>query len=188
MAQQRPPSTPASKDLHLLALDGGGVRGLSSLLILENLLERIDPDNPPKPCDYFDMIGGTSTGGLIALMLGRLRMSISDAIAAYLKLSNAVFTKKRHRADAKGQLRGRFDHKALEDGVKGLLEAVGLPKEVLLKEAATSDCKTYYHVQPLREKSLSANVRPGLYAQLARLIRRLLSFQAITTAEEVLIC
>jgi patatin-like phospholipase/acyl hydrolase len=22
-----------------------------------------DPENPPKPCEYFDMIGGTSTGG-----------------------------------------------------------------------------------------------------------------------------
>jgi len=51
------------KELRLLALDGGGVRGLSALLILERLMEAINPDSPPKPCDYFDMIGGTSTGG-----------------------------------------------------------------------------------------------------------------------------
>lgn len=50
-------------DLNLLSLDGGGVRGLSSLLILEKLMLQIDEKNPPKPCDYFDMIGGTSTGG-----------------------------------------------------------------------------------------------------------------------------
>lgn len=49
--------------LNLLSLDGGGVRGLSSLLILEKLMLQIDEKNPPKPCDYFDMIGGTSTGG-----------------------------------------------------------------------------------------------------------------------------
>ncbi|EHK96445.1 putative Patatin group A-3 [Glarea lozoyensis 74030] len=52
------------KDLRLLALDGGGVRGLSALMILQQLMETIDPENPPKPCDYFDMIGGTSTGGV----------------------------------------------------------------------------------------------------------------------------
>jgi patatin-like phospholipase/acyl hydrolase len=51
------------KDLRLLALDGGGLRGLSQLMILQQLMETIDPDNPPKPCNYFDMIGGTSTGG-----------------------------------------------------------------------------------------------------------------------------
>jgi patatin-like phospholipase/acyl hydrolase len=32
-------------------------------------------DTPESlPCDYFDLIGGTGTGGLIAIMLGRLRM------------------------------------------------------------------------------------------------------------------
>ena len=53
----------SSQELRLLALDGGGVRSLSSLVILERLMESIDPDSPPKPCDYFDMIGGTSTTG-----------------------------------------------------------------------------------------------------------------------------
>jgi len=53
------------KDLRLLALDGGGVRGLSTLLILQQLMEAIDPETPPKPCEYFDMIGGTSTGGWV---------------------------------------------------------------------------------------------------------------------------
>ena len=53
------------KDLRLLALDGGGVRGLSTLIILQQLMETIDPETPPKPCEYFDMIGGTSTGGWV---------------------------------------------------------------------------------------------------------------------------
>jgi Patatin-like phospholipase len=62
----------------ILSLDGGGVRGLSSLLILREVMEEIGrrsgAANTPLPCQYFDLIGGTSTGGLIAIMLGRLRM------------------------------------------------------------------------------------------------------------------
>ena len=49
----------------MLALDGGGVRGLSALMILKELMEKANPDSPPKPCDYFDMIGGTGTGGWV---------------------------------------------------------------------------------------------------------------------------
>ena len=60
------------QELCLLALDGGGVRGLSSLIILDQLMETIDPDSPPKPCDYFDMIGGTSTGGSLRVDGGPL--------------------------------------------------------------------------------------------------------------------
>lgn len=62
----------------ILSLDGGGVRGLSSLLILREIMEEIgrqsQASETPRPCEYFDLIGGTSTGGLIAIMLGRLGM------------------------------------------------------------------------------------------------------------------
>jgi patatin-like phospholipase/acyl hydrolase len=67
-----------------LSLDGGGVRGISSLYILKELLAQASRqhsfDNPNaqrtevQPCNVFDLICGTSTGGLIALMLGRLEM------------------------------------------------------------------------------------------------------------------
>ena len=43
--------------------DGGGIRGLSELIILKYLMQKVDQNNPPKPCDYFHLIGGTSTGG-----------------------------------------------------------------------------------------------------------------------------
>lgn len=47
--------------------DGGGIRGLSELLILEQIMSRIKYDlkmtDDPLPADFFDLIGGTSTGG-----------------------------------------------------------------------------------------------------------------------------
>lgn len=58
----------STSEVRLLALDGGGVRGLSALMILEQLMEAVNPDAPPKPCDYFDMIAGTSTGGLVSTL------------------------------------------------------------------------------------------------------------------------
>jgi len=43
------------------------VRGVASLLILHEIMVKIQEtqglDKVPKPCDYFHMIGGTSTGG-----------------------------------------------------------------------------------------------------------------------------
>jgi patatin-like phospholipase/acyl hydrolase len=52
-----------SKRLRLLCLDGGGVRGVSEIVILHELMKIINFDNPPKPSEVFDMVGGTSTGG-----------------------------------------------------------------------------------------------------------------------------
>lgn len=129
--------------ISLLSFDGGGVRGLSSLLILQRIMEFINPDDPPRPCDYFDMICGTSTGGLIALMLGRLKMDVAECIVEYQKLSANVFTKCHHRINLKGNLQGRFDHKALEVGIKDLLRRRGLDEDELLKEPnGNSRCKT----------------------------------------------
>jgi patatin-like phospholipase/acyl hydrolase len=53
----------------LLSLDGGGVRGLATLYILQqtmkelNVKRKVKGLGPKKPCDIFDLIGGTSTGG-----------------------------------------------------------------------------------------------------------------------------
>ena len=46
---------------------------------------------PLRPCDYFDLIGGTSTGGLIAIMLGILEMDADSCINEYMKLSPIIF-------------------------------------------------------------------------------------------------
>lgn len=141
--EHAPPEDNSSSGLGLclLSLDGGGVRGLSSLLILKKLMESLDPDEPPKPCDYFDLIGGTSTGGLIALMLGRLRMSIDECIEAYKNLSPAIFSKLHHRVNIHGRIQGRFDHQALENGVKDILAKYGFKKDELLKETSPV-CRT----------------------------------------------
>jgi patatin-like phospholipase/acyl hydrolase len=55
--------------LCLLSLDGGGVRGLSALYILRSIMDRLNYERDQlnldavRPCEIFDLIGGTSTGG-----------------------------------------------------------------------------------------------------------------------------
>ena len=57
--------------LCLLSLDGGGVRGLSTLYILKGLMTQLNNkrqdagQSAVKPCEVFDLIGGTSTGGYV---------------------------------------------------------------------------------------------------------------------------
>lgn len=135
----------SAHSLNLLCMDGGGVRGLSSLLVLKNLMDNLDPDNPPRPCEYFDMIGGTSTGGLIAIMLGRLEMTVDECLEEYKKLSPNIFSKIHHRVNVKGRLQGRFDHEALENGIKDLLRQRSLDENELFKVGQTDGkkCKTY---------------------------------------------
>jgi hypothetical protein len=45
----------------------------------------------PKPCDHFDLIVGTGTGGLIAIMLGRLRLDIETCKELYVRMTRMVF-------------------------------------------------------------------------------------------------
>ncbi|KAK6506597.1 hypothetical protein TWF481_005055 [Arthrobotrys musiformis] len=87
--------------LRILSLDGGGIRGYSTLLLLEALMHDIfveihgraprRGEEVTKPCEVFDLIGGTGTGGLIAIMLGRLRMSVQTCKEVYTRMTRYVF-------------------------------------------------------------------------------------------------
>jgi hypothetical protein len=70
------------------------------LIILQELMHRTyvetegrapRRDQIPKPCEHFDLICGTGTGGLIAIMLGRLRLNIETCKAVYVDMTKKVF-------------------------------------------------------------------------------------------------
>jgi hypothetical protein len=70
------------------------------LIILQELMHRSyvetvgeapKRDQIPKPCEYFDLIAGTGTGGLIALMLGRLRLDLETCMEVYVRMTRKVF-------------------------------------------------------------------------------------------------
>ncbi|KAH8917572.1 hypothetical protein BT69DRAFT_1192873, partial [Atractiella rhizophila] len=78
--------------------DNGGICTFSTLYMLEvvmlhvgNLLD-VPEGEEVRPCDVFDLICGTSTGGWIALMLGRLGMTVRQSISAYEEIVQDVFS------------------------------------------------------------------------------------------------
>ncbi|KAF2797701.1 FabD/lysophospholipase-like protein [Melanomma pulvis-pyrius CBS 109.77] len=133
--------------LRLLSLDGGGVRGLSSLMVLDDLMESIaleekrlgkraqSDHSPLKPCDYFDLIGGTSTGGIIAILLSRLRLDCKQCISIYTKLAEQIF-----KHDKSIKLFGakvptgstRFSGVVLERAIKQAIVDLGYSEDELM--------------------------------------------------------
>ena len=92
---------PSARDRHLLSpgpkrilsLDGGGIRGIVTLAFLERIeaLLRERTANPDlRLSDHFDLIGGTSTGAIIATGLA-LGHSVADMIDVYLNLASQGF-------------------------------------------------------------------------------------------------
>ncbi|EAA35443.1 hypothetical protein GE21DRAFT_2556 [Neurospora crassa] len=109
--------------VNLLSLDGGGVRGLSEVVMLHRIMKRVQEiegfKELPKPCEYFHIMGGTSTGGLVAILLGRLRMTTEEALAKYYDLGKVIF----HRHNKKRlEISAKYGAEALETVVKKLVQ------------------------------------------------------------------
>lgn len=105
----------------ILALDGGGVKGiltLGMLEVLEKELRRRSGDPGLVLSDYFDLIGGTSTGAIIAAGLG-VGKSVGELIKMYGELGPKVFGK----AKSDGMLMGsKYDSKALKEALWPVLD------------------------------------------------------------------
>jgi predicted acylesterase/phospholipase RssA len=79
----------------LLAIDGGGIRGVLSLQILqkiEDLLKTQAKRDTFRLADYFDYIAGTSTGAIIATGLS-IGMSVADILRFYEEAGAQMFVK-----------------------------------------------------------------------------------------------
>lgn len=96
----------------ILALDGGGIRGLISLGILEHLEQQFGA----PLSDHFDLIGGTSTGALIATKLA-LGSSVEEIVSLYETIGANVF-KRTLFPPRLGVLRAKFSARPLIDALQ----------------------------------------------------------------------
>ncbi|CAG8412661.1 unnamed protein product [Penicillium salamii] len=139
-----------STGLCLLSLDGGGVRGLSTLYILKGLMDRLNQKRPKgsparKPCEVFDLMGGTSTGGLIAIMLGRLEMDVDECIAAYIKLMKEIFGKPSKWGLSKlfGKIKPQYDASKLEGAINEVINSCGANTTDLFNDETDRNCRVF---------------------------------------------
>ena len=86
------PSTPSVDRFQILALDGGGAKALFTA----HVLARLEQDLDVSIKDSFDLIAGTSAGGIVALGLGA-GLPPSEIVGHYEELVEAVFPAVRRR-------------------------------------------------------------------------------------------
>lgn len=104
---------PARGPKRILALDGGGVRGILSVAYLARLEDELRQRhrNPRLVLsDYFDLIAGTSTGAIIAAGLA-LGYPVDDVRALYMRFAGDVFARSWWR---RGILRARYSNRRLD--------------------------------------------------------------------------
>jgi uncharacterized protein len=124
----------------IISIDGGGIKGLYSSTILEHLEERYGPVS-----DYFDMICGTSTGGLIALSLG-LGIPATDISKIYVENGNKIFPKRSKMGGIIRQTfwKGKYSDKPLKEVLKDVF------KESTIKDLKNLVCIPSYSLTDAR--------------------------------------
>ncbi len=124
----------------LLALDGGGIRGIMTVEVLarieSELQQRLGRDDTFVLAEYFDYIAGTSTGAIIATCLS-LGMRTSDIRAFYVESGPAMFDKARL---VRRYLHNKFQDKKLAAKLK---EVIGKDTPELDATLGSDKLKTY---------------------------------------------
>jgi hypothetical protein len=82
---------------------------------------------------------------LIAIMLGRLRMSVEECITAYVKLMKRIFEKRENRSimSVLGRVKPRFSADALSEAIAEVLRSRGYSTQEKFEEGDNPTCKVY---------------------------------------------
>ncbi|KAK9228257.1 hypothetical protein WN944_021206 [Citrus x changshan-huyou] len=162
----------------ILSIDGGGIRGIIPgviLAYLESQLQELDGQDA-RLADYFDVIAGTSTGGLITAMLtapkeqNRPMSAAKDIVPFYIRHGPQIFPQlrgmlansvvNRVRALMGSKYDGKYLHKVINENLKDTKLHQTLTNVVI----PTFDIKK---LQPTIFSSFQVAASPDLDAQLA---------------------
>lgn len=111
---------PSTKPFKILSIDGGGIKGTFVASFLAEL-EKKYCKSGENAASYFDLIVGTSTGGILALGLG-LGIPATDILNFYQKYGPQIFpqTIRLPKKLLKWILKGKYDRAPLEDALKNV--------------------------------------------------------------------
>jgi len=101
----------------VLSIDGGGVRGIFAAAVLASL----ERDTGTRIVEHFDLVVGTSTGGIIALGLGA-GMSPEEILALYIDNADSIFPARQRSVLARPLSLVRAKYKA--DGLRRVVQQV----------------------------------------------------------------
>lgn len=157
----------------VLALDGGGVRGLFTAALLVGL----EDDLGQPVLSHFDLVVGTSAGGLIALALGA-GLSARDVVDLYVREGPSIFPGGKWWRRFRHVFVAKYDGQGLERAVRGalgdtLLGESGVPLVIPSYNLAENDVylfKTPHHPRlkrdwrvPMWEVAMATSAAPTYF-------------------------
>lgn len=153
-----------TKPLKILTIDGGGLQGISTLLILDKLLDAVAGNNgKPRPCDIFDVIAGIGPGGWLALLLGRFQMDVSAALAEWYNLIDCITPRsKTEKLRMRLMQHSYFDTDRLVEQIDQLTEFYETDKHMFFTPPQGTRCKHVF-VSALRTNSRASHLGYNLF-------------------------
>ncbi|XP_076913019.1 patatin-like protein 2 [Bidens hawaiensis] len=158
----------------VLSIDGGGIRGLIPAIILDFLetqLKELEGDDNVRIADYFDVIAGTSTGGLITAMLTAPDENRRPLFAAkeikdfYLQKSHKIFHQNWLVTKLVKTICGPlYDGKYLRSSIRKKLKDTRLGDTLTDVVIPTFDIR---RLQPVIFSSFEVNEKPYMNALLS---------------------
>lgn len=148
-----------AKQTAILSIDGGGIRGIIPAMVLDYIEDRTHA----RVADLFDVIAGTSTGGILALGLtrpderGKPQFTARALVDLYARDGQKIFPH-----ELFGKLRQVIEEKYPADGLEEVLKSNF--EDVRLREALTGVMVTAYDIerrQPIFFRSKRAKDSPG---------------------------
>jgi len=159
-----------AKKIRILSIDGGGIRGIIPGMLLVGLEEKLKAESgnsEARIADYFDLVAGTSTGGILGCVVlypgkdGRPKYTAREAVDVYLKKGGDIFDVPTwHKIKTAG---GLLDEKYPSKGIEGALNQY-LGNDVMLSQLLKPTVITSYNIQgaqPFFFKQHKAKTDPG---------------------------